>query len=275
MSTSSYDLAAVNTVNGQKIWNRKGTSTFLSEPRVSPDDKRLYVLQSADGRVICRDQMTGDKIWEASCDQFQEDCSNSIRADFDLSPGGEFLYFSDVKGRIISLRLAEVDLGPNISPTQAPTIASGPQYSPTNEVDWDKEKDQEKDKKEMINKKASIGGTAALIAIALMIASGSAAYIVLVQRRKKNVYGEEKTYQDSDDFTYSNDPDGPDPYEDSMITMHSSIDGRTQDSGDGWYSPAFYDVDDAKVDQMASIIGTSNRVAPLKEDFSYGSSILV
>lgn len=275
MSSSSFDLAGINSLDGRSIWTVKGTSQFVSEPRVSLDDKRLYVVQSADGRIFCRDQKTGTLFWEASCDQFQEDCSNSVRADFDLSSTGQFLYFSDVKGRLISLKLGELEV---LDPTAPPNWA-GPLF-PTNGVDWDRDTDKEETKRN-----PSIGGTVTLIVLAFMIAFGSTAYIFMVQRRKKSLYGREEPYPDLGDFAFPNDPDGPDPYEDSMIIQHtpkSGIIGGGYSGREDFYSPAYFTPDDsvsvnsyAPADRISLVMGTSNRIAPLKEDFSYGASVLV
>lgn len=277
VSTSSYDLASINTRNGKPNWVVSGTSAFLSEARVSADDKRLYVAQSADGRIFCLDQLTGDYLWQGSCDQFEEDCSNSVRSDFDLSLSGQFLYFADVKGRLISWKLGEME--DVVQPTSAP-IWSGP-FLPTGNVDWNSNPVQED-----ARNGSKPGGTIALIVLTAVFVISSIVYIAMVRRRKHpeprslNSFPDEHTY-------------GPDPYEDSLIIQHSSKSihpevgypsdlpyvsedystsfSRSIDSEDSSMEGAYFH----PADRISILMGTANRIAPLQEDFSYGASVLV
>lgn len=277
VSSSSYDLASINTRNGKANWVVSGTSAFLSEARVSADDKRLYVVQSADGRIFCLDQLSGDYLWQGSCDHFQEDCSNSVRSDFDLSSSGQFLYFSDVKGRLISLKLGEME--DVVAPTPAP-IWSGP-FLPTSNVDWNSNPAQEE-----VTNESSPGGTIALIVLTTVFALASMVYVVMVRRRKLP----EPPTLDSfpDEHVY-----GPDPYEDSLIIQHSSKSVHSEaghfQSKPGYVFNDFnalsqsFESDDSSVegpyfhpaDRISVLMGTANRIAPLQEDFSYGASVLV
>jgi len=275
VSSSSYDLASINTQNGKANWVVSGTSAFLSEARVSADDKRLYVVQSADGRIFCLDQLTGDYLWQGSCDQFEEDCSNSVRSDFDLSLSGQFLYFADVKGRLISLKLGEME--DVIQPTPAP-IWSGP-FLPTSNVDWNSNHVQD------VADDSKPAGTIALIALTAIFTLSSMMYIAMIRRRK---YPEPQTLDSfPDEHMY-----GPDPYEDSLIIQHSSQPMRPEvgyPSEVGYLSEDFntnsrsFESDDSSVerpyfhpaDRISVLMGTANRIAPLQEDFSYGASVLV
>jgi hypothetical protein len=269
IASAFFDLASINTQNGKANWKVKGTSSFLSEARVSLDDKRLYVAQSADGRIFCYDQITGDLLWESSCDQFEEDCSNSVHADFDLSSTGQFLYFSDVKGRLISLKLGRL-----MKKTEAPAWTP---LIPTNDIDWTEGLSQEAS-----NEDTGIGGTIALTFLASLIALGSSMYIIMLNRRKRALNPIiEELYPDVDEYGIPNDPNGPDPYEDSLIIQHSpkqvgsdyfveDFDGIFNTAGD-----AINIASSAPADRISVLMGTSNRIAPIKEDFSYGASVLV
>jgi hypothetical protein len=264
-------LASINTLNGKANWKVSGTSAFLSEARVSPDDKRIYVAQSADGRIFCLDQLSGSFLWEGSCDQFEEDCSNSVRSDFDLSSSGQFLYFSDVKGRLISLKLG--DVVEVFEPTAAP-IWSGP-FMPTNDIDWANDEDQAGP-----SEGSSIGGTITLIVLATMVAVASTIYIIMVNRRKRAPHPMQEPCPETDEY----DPNGPDPYEDSIIIQHAHKENGMGESSDA-FNPLqrSFDSDESLInvvhyppsDRMSVLMGTANRIAPLREDFSYGASVLV
>ncbi|CAJ1941494.1 unnamed protein product [Cylindrotheca closterium] len=275
VSSSSYDLACINTRNGKANWAVSGTSAFLSEARISADDKRLYVVQSADGRIFCLDQITGDYLWQGSCDQFEEDCSNSVRSDFDLSSSGQFLYFADVKGRLISLKLGEME--EVVEPMAAP-IWSGP-FLPTSNVDWNSNPTEEE-----VTNGSIPGGTIALLVLTTIFAISSTVYIVMVRRRK---YPEPPTLDSfRDEHNY-----GSDPYEDSLIIQHSSKSvhadvgpSETVHVSDGFISLSrSFESDESSIegpyfhpaDRISVLMGTANRIAPLKEDFSYGASVLV
>lgn len=271
-SSTSFDLASINTLSGNANWKVSGTSAFLSEARVSPDDKRIYVAQSADGRIFCLDQFSGNILWQGSCDQFEEDCSNSVRADFDLSSTGQFLYFSDVKGRLIALKLGDVVELPE--PTSAP-VWSGP-FLPTNDIDWANDQGQGGP-----NEESGMGGTITLIVLATLVALASTMYIAMVNRRKRAPHPMQEPSPETDEY----DPNGPDPYEDSMIIQHAHKQIRVGEFSDE-FNPlsGSFDSDGSSSihvtnfppsDRMSVLMGTANRIAPLREDFSYGASVLV
>jgi outer membrane protein assembly factor BamB len=276
VSSSAYDLASIDTRSGKANWVVSGTYLFLSEARVSADDKRLYVAQSADGRIFCLDQLTGDYLWQGSCDQFEEDCSNSVRSDFDLSLSGQFLFFADVKGRLISLKLGEMEDAEH--PTSAP-IWPGP-FLPTSNVDWNSNTPEDE-----VASDSAPGGTIALIVLTAIFALSSTVYIIIVRRRKNLEPRTLDTFPDENVY-------GPDPYEDSLIIEHSSKSmhpevgyapepGPVMDDFNA-FSRSF-ESDDSSIDgpyfhpadRISVLMGTANRIAPLQEDFSYGASVLV
>ena len=156
------------------------------------------MAQSADGRISCRDQLTGDLLWQGSCDQFQEDCSNSVRSDIGLSRSGQFLYFSDVKGRLISWKLGDIE--EVLYPTPPPDWDNP--LRPTNDVDWARDQGKEQSPEE-----TSLGGTIALVLLAAMIAVGSTMYIVMINRRKRLPHPMQEPMPEDDEI----DPSGPDP----------------------------------------------------------------
>jgi len=97
-------IHGVNSSTGKTIWDFEGTSVFVSEPRVSPDNKRVYFAQSLDGKILSLDQQNGTIMWSVGCDAFDETCSNVIvQANFALSTSGQHLYYSDVFGTVVAL----------------------------------------------------------------------------------------------------------------------------------------------------------------------------
>eukprot|EP00980_Cylindrotheca_fusiformis_P030998 scaffold25699_cov137-Cylindrotheca_fusiformis.AAC.2 len=264
VSSSSFDFASVNTITGKANWKVSGTSAFLSEARISPDDERIYVAQSADGRIFCYDQQSGDSCWERSCDDFEEDCSNSIRADFAVSTSGQFLYFSDVKGRVIALKLG--DVAESSEPTAAP-VSPDP-LLPTNDIDWPSEPDQPREKEG-----SSMAGTIALIVLAMTVTVASGMYIAMVNRRKRAPHPMQEPVQEPDEY----DPNGLDPYEDSMIIQHAHKQIQPAEFPEEYYADeSLLNVPNyPPSDRISVLMGTANRIAPLREDFSYGASVLV
>lgn len=104
-TTVSGETYAVNTENGKVLWNVMGQQPIVAEPKVSPDDQRLYLIRSIDGRVSSVKGVTGEPAWLVSCEFYEEDCANSVMANFDLSRSGHRLYYADVIGRVIALEL--------------------------------------------------------------------------------------------------------------------------------------------------------------------------
>jgi hypothetical protein len=137
----------------------------LSEPKISPDDERLYIIQSGDGGVAGWNQIDAELLWLVSCDQFEKGCSNAVRAEFILSRDGQFLYYGDVDGRVIALKLGEFG-----APT--PVII----LDPTTESEWPLA--QEKEKKQ-VEIGSTLRGSIALIVIATMMIAVGLAILIL------------------------------------------------------------------------------------------------
>jgi hypothetical protein len=275
-------MHCVNTQDGQSMWDMTGTSPFLAEARVSTDDKRVYLIQSADGRIFCHNQLTGELLWLGSCDQFEEDCANSVLADFDLSRTGQHMYYGDVMGRIIALELGEL-----VGDAGEPTGPTGPGVSP-----WPTDANGEGE--EESKSRTTLSGGIALIVFASSIATGTVMYILVTNRYKFNAqHSREWPPLDDgtmDDYALPNDPaNAPDPYEDTMISQHKMSPKQHLSADDNWYSyedrshsksNSFDDASDnisyAPSDRISQILGSvSNRIAPLREDFGYGASVLV
>jgi hypothetical protein len=273
-------MACIDTQTGRSIWELGGTSSFLAEACVSPDDQRVYVIQSVDGRIFCHDQLTGELQWVSSCDQFQEDCSNSVRADFSLSTAGQFLYYGDVLGRIIALQVGDL-VEPAPTPPNSPGGTSGPGVAwPTNNSNNPGEKSS--------RSRPAVAASVALIVLASMIVIGSTVYIIMINRFKSVPHPQQEPHVIDDDDSLPTDP-GLDPYEDSMISQHAATKQSQADEADDWYNEpiviphsrnksindSFDTISHAAADRISLLLGTSNRITPIQEDYSYGAAVFV
>lgn len=277
VATTPTAVHCVNAQTGEKLWSIPGASEFLSGVRVSPDDQRVYFIQSIDGRLYAYDQHHGVQQWLTSCDAFEEDCSNSVRATFALSRTGQYLYYADVLGTVIALTLGdlkELDLdapqSPGIFDNSGGAFPTSSHTSPETDV----------------KSGPSVGGSVALIIIVFMIAIGSGVYVIILKKEKTRVRKKTSSHrrrakpewqdEDSDDVASS----GPDPYEDSMISKHQlkciepkKVSSEELINSDGAYPEGSTPYTPS--DRPPMLIGTSNRVAPLTEDFSLGAAVLV
>jgi hypothetical protein len=276
----------IDTRTGKKNWALPGKSTFLARSKVSPDDQRVYVIQSVDGRIFSLDQQTGDLNWLTSCDQFEEDCSNSVRADFEISYTGQYLIYGDVMGRINAIRLG--DLIEGFEPTAAPGIGM---LDPSGNMTWPENSGETGNSS---RSGAALGVGIFLITFATIVAIGSLSYIIFMNSLKKTAphlmqephpTTDDDTYPSSD-FSLPSDPENaPDKYEDSMISQHQAplksrihlqIPSPTPKEKswktlDGWMDNMGF----APADRISLLLGTSNRIAPIKEDYSYGAAVHV
>jgi hypothetical protein len=234
------------------------------------------------------DQLTGKLQWVGSCDLFEEDCANSVRADFDLSSTGQFLYYGDVMGRIVALKLGDMVAEPTVAPERSPGVIDLDHW-PTDGHDQGQGESRSG---------PTMGGSVVLIVLAAMIATGSSMYIVLINRYKTIPHPQqepqppetiETTDTNDDDYALPNDPENsPDPYEDSMISQHTNSSKRDMTeliwndrsrakraSLDDSFDNSSHSSSRAPADRISKLLGTTNRITPIKEDFSYGASVLV
>jgi hypothetical protein len=115
-SSRAATFASIDVTTGQVLWEVPSMSVFQSAPKISRDDERVYAIQSADGRIYAWNQTSGDVLWSVSCDNYEEDCANSVDSDFDLSPDSLVLIYVDAVGRTTALQV-----GTSRFPTAPPT----------------------------------------------------------------------------------------------------------------------------------------------------------
>lgn len=276
ISTSSSGFHCVDAQTGDRMWKLSGASTFQTGARVSPDDQMVYFIQSIDGRLYAYDQHQGVLRWLTSCDAFEEDCADSVRASFALSQTGEYLYYADVLGRVIALKLG--DLVEESGDDLVDDVPGPPGIFQTSDGKSPGEKGSAKSLDPQ--RGPSDASSIALIILALLLAFGSGTYIALVRKdvisrprkgrlNRRNIQGGARV---GDEFLVP----GPDPYEDSIICKHHI---HYTDARNIWLGDAgeinSYPLDGRVFDRRFMILGLSNNVAPLTEDYSFGAAIFV
>jgi hypothetical protein len=293
----------VDTQSGDTLWALLGTSAFLAEAKVSPDDSRVFNLQSADGRVYCNDQISGDTLWVADCDLFVEDCSSTVQAEFTLSNNGQYLYYGDVAGWMIALKLGDMIEAVVPAPTPALAPVAVPVFTPQEpgSPEWPTVAETQQETSN-VKRGLTLGGSIALILVAVIIGIGASVYIFAVNHFKTYPHPQQEPHLPVDaivdhDIHYLQPHDHPeqhpDPYEDAMISKIQSTrqeypqdyDPGTALSEDPYrkqYSEDFDNYSHAPADRISQRLGTSNKIMPITaqgtlgaEDYSYGASLLL
>ena len=116
VTTATTELDCLDVATGNVVWKSNSTSLFTSEPKVSPDDSRVFSLQ-ADGTLQCHAQTNGSAIWSATCTNLNlSPCVNFVEAEFSISSDGLVVYYGDIAGNIKAIQV-----GTSKEPTAAPT----------------------------------------------------------------------------------------------------------------------------------------------------------
>lgn len=292
VSSASTEVVCVDTQSGDTIWALLGTSAFLAEAKVSPDDSRVFNMQSADGRVYCNDQISGDTLWVANCDLFEEDCSNTVQAEFTLSNSGQYLYYGDVIGRIVALKLGDINIAPSKAPTnqKLPTVFGPDDHE---SLEWPREAESQQQNSN-VKRGLTLGGSLALIMMAVVVSIGASVYIFTINHFKTYPHPQQERHLPLDAIAdhdihhlqpQDHPEDHPDPYEDAMI---SKLQPTRQKYSDDPYQKEYTDDFDnyihihAPADRISQRLGTSNKILPISalgtggaEDYSYGASLLL
>eukprot|EP00536_Pseudo-nitzschia_multiseries_P016012 jgi/Psemu1/312687/fgenesh1_kg.1000_\ len=315
--------------DGSRMWTAttSESSPLLGEPKASPDNRRLYMIMSEDGRVNGVDQRTGKVLWNFGCDADflpeGTECENPPTvADFDLSNDGDILYFGTTDGRIVAITLGhhiednKKDEKENPTP---PISMDTSKDSSTFTIAYDDDgfDDETSDDRSASkfdnalgsnNDKQNYGGKIAgslfAIALSVVVATASVMYVMRAkgldqinwsnyrfprQRSSSDGGGKRNSFvaavsrgifrvDGSNQY-----PNGPDKYEDRMIASLSD-DERSieQQFNTLWVDPTHsnpkstvYDAESPTADRLAVMLGTSNRIAPISENFGYGQAVLL
>ena len=282
-------MACIDSKKGTTLWEMMGNSRFLAEPKVSPDDHRVYFIQSGDGLVYGLKQDGGTVLWAITCDQFEEDCANSVLSEFALSRDGRHLFYGDVRGRVISLELGGFE-----APVPAPTGDSPTHIYPLDPTNWPPmSNEQASGTRSDVKRGPTLGGSIALIVLATLVGTGASIYIIFMNNMKTHPHPMQEPQLNDAVFPSDLGPpptdlaNHPDPYEDEIILKHAAITAkhfRGDQEGSRYYEDGIsvkdYDEFDnfshAPADRISRRLGTSNLIQlPRPEDYSYGASVLV
>jgi hypothetical protein len=326
--TAQNETICLNSLTGERMWSAttRDSSPILAEPVSSPDDERLYVIMSRDGRVVGIDQRNGKILWGFSCgaELLSSVCEKtSVLADFDLSSDGQYLYYGDVDGRIISLAVGEKRIDISNDNNEG--------YSTSTTVISDVNNKAQLDNIEggiassilnndnNINKSVKKAGIAILaIILSFFVVGGTAMYVMKVKgldlmsfvpkfnlryfRFPRKGSPDEDSFgaavgrgtfkvENRNDYHSKNSIiDGPDIYEDKIIaTMSDDDDDVDPTIARGGFNTLWVDSTHSKPiadddsqhpsiessDRMAVLLGTSNRVTPINENFGYGQAVML
>jgi hypothetical protein len=263
VSTSTFSIHGVDSATGSPLWDLVGTSLFQAEPRVSPDNQRVYFAQSLDGQILSIDQQDGGVRWSVSCDDFDEDCANSVQASFALSPLGDFIYYADNSGKIISLTVGSFVEGEEVPRVSVSVDDPTPSPLPTTSGH-------------------SKGAKAASGILAFVITCGIGLYMYLIRRERFNTSRKTRMIRNEphqtsfhdffeDDFDFFPTP-----------SSHHSANGFKEELK---ISPAIRSHDHSWKERYPEVNALQNhfplplqglrRIAPFEEDYSFGATVLV
>ncbi|VEU35535.1 unnamed protein product [Pseudo-nitzschia multistriata] len=296
--------------DGSRMWSvtTRESSPLLGEPKASPDNKRLYMIMSGNGRVNGIDQTDGKILWSFGCDKktlAAGECQDPpVSANFDLSSDGHVLYFGTADGRIVALNLGQrIDTKDNDLPisTGSSTITigldddDGPLEFDENSIGtFDDELAKNEGKGTSVGK---ILGSIFAILLSLAVAAVSLMYVAKAKGyssinwtnyRFPRSFGGEKRHSSVSRVrvrVQSQELDGPDKYEDRIIATLSEDEKSIEDEQFNtlWIDPTHSNPkptrtnedDIPTADRLAVMLGTSNKIAPISESFGYGQAVLL
>jgi len=116
-------IMCIDTESGTSLWSEDDEFTsFVAPPLLAEREGATSVIYSAEytsGNIRQNDATSGARLWTYNCGA--NSCP-SIEADFSVSGSGNFLYYGDIFGNIVSLRVGTfVTPAPSVSPTLVPT----------------------------------------------------------------------------------------------------------------------------------------------------------
>ena len=151
---NSYDLICFHSETGEQIWTDfLSRSSYMVEPQVTEirgNATVVYAIEALNGNIRQHDAWDGTRNWEFNCENLTGvvGCQDGVEAEFTLSSTGNVLYYGDIFGKIVALKVADFAT-PNptststsnptsvptsvtsSNPTSVPTIASSPNPTST------------------------------------------------------------------------------------------------------------------------------------------------
>lgn len=304
VTTVKNETVCLNAKDGVRLWAAKTPqhSSLLSEPKGSPDNQRLYIINSDDGRVHGINQKDGDLLWGYGCDPWKLPAGAScnapmVSADFDLSSDGTVLYYGASDGRVVALTLGKRVIdnsNKGQSPSTSTTVSIDFGDEDRGPLEFDKDHDpahdivQASDNSKKQRWGAKIAGSIAAIIVCLAVIVVSVLYVARakgIDLRDYNNYrlprwskpGGEKRH------SFVARVKGPDAYEDQIIASLSQDSSEMDNEFNTmWVDPTHsnqkyivHDDESPTADRLSVLLGTSNRIAPISDNFGYGQAVLI
>ena len=302
--TVKNETICLDSRTGATMWKARSPnpSALLAEPRASPDNHRLYVILSEDGRVHAINQRNGLPLWSFGCDQRNLPAGNTcmtppVFADFDLAADGTILYYGTSDGRIVALTLGHRLDDERISSPSSPTVTIELDRDDRGPIEFDRKTpfnidvSGDEKKKNLVN----LAGVVVGIILSLSVTLVSIVYVMKskgiewqnyrLPRHGSSQGGERKwnTFVGRFGREGGAKPDGPDVYEDRIIASLSD-DGESKDEQffTQWSDPTHsnpkyivHDDESPPADRLSVLLGTSNRIAPIMDNFGFGQAVLI
>lgn len=303
--TVRNETVCLDVTTGDRKWATKTrrSSPILSEPRASPDNQRLYVVSSMDGKMHAIDQNDGKVLWSFGCDekglpQGSKCQPPQVYANFALSYEGTIMYFGATDGRIAALTLGglekeEAEKEQSASNPTTVTIAFDDDGRGPLEFDeFDRKSDGENALAPVPTNRSigvKIAGTIFVIVVCLVIATVSIFFVV----RSKGVdlrdlwnYRMPRYGKDGKLHSHVMRVDGPENYEDQIIAnMSADEEAMEEEFNTLWVDPThsdpkYYsrdddDDDNSTADRLNVLLDTSDQVAPISDNFGFGQAVVI
>jgi len=313
-TTIRNETVCLDAKSGVRLWGAKTrkSSSLLSEPKASPDNERLYIITSKNGEVQGLSQKDGEILWRFGCNEKNlspgSDCGTpSISADFDLSADGTILYFGASDGRVVALTLGEQasevknvvdkDTGKNEEPQLYPTVtidldddSRGPlEFDESGELD---KKTHSKHGSAMSKNNGKLGvkivGTAIAIVVSLAVMLISIMYVMRAKGIDIRNYRLPRHKGKGKRHSYVTRLNGSDSYGDRIIASLSEDEKSMEEEfAVLWVDPTHTNpkhtineddesaTESTSADRLSTLFGTSNRIAPVNDNFGYGQAVLI
>eukprot|EP00567_Pseudictyota_dubia_P013152 CAMPEP_0197436880 /NCGR_PEP_ID=MMETSP1175-20131217/4234_1 /TAXON_ID=1003142 /ORGANISM="Triceratium dubium, Strain CCMP147" /LENGTH=675 /DNA_ID=CAMNT_0042966271 /DNA_START=276 /DNA_END=2303 /DNA_ORIENTATION=- len=133
-ASATNSFHRIDAASGNVTWTAVTATEVVTEPRVSPDDTRVYTIQQGAGVVTAHDVSDGTAIWTTKCDKYQNQnpfCQYGVEAEFSVSSTGYYLYYSDNRGTVVALELGGVPPPTTMAPTGSEPTTAAPSASPS------------------------------------------------------------------------------------------------------------------------------------------------
>ena len=136
---NSYDLFCFNSETGERIWTDSfSRSSYMVEPHVTEIDGNatvVYAIEALNGNIRQHGAWDGTRNWEFNCEDLSGviGCQDGVEAEFSLSSTGNVLYYGDIFGKIIALKVADF-VTPDPSSVPTTTISPNPTSVPTTAI---------------------------------------------------------------------------------------------------------------------------------------------